>query len=258
LERTFVRATILIACALAAVASRAAVVEVPADQPTIQLGIYAAGPGDTVLVAPGTYQEAIDFLGKPIVVGSWYLTTGEPAYVDSTTIEGTAAMFGALVTADTGEDSLSILVGLTVSNGDALNGGAVYCRNSAPRITDCVFYSNDAQNFGGAIYSTQASPIVEGCRFEDNEAGFSGGGVCAYYGAPRIAGNTFVGNLVGTSGGAVFIEAGSALVADNVIDGNTALSTYGGGIMSRNNTPVIVRNVVSNNLTNGYGGGMFY
>ena len=37
----------------------AATIQVPGDQPTIQAGIDAARPGDSVIVSPGSYQERI-------------------------------------------------------------------------------------------------------------------------------------------------------------------------------------------------------
>src|SRR2546428_9154943 len=50
--------------------ARAATINVPAGQPTIQAAINAASNGDTVLVAPGTYYENINFMGKAITVTS--------------------------------------------------------------------------------------------------------------------------------------------------------------------------------------------
>ncbi len=47
---------------------RARIIDVPGDTPEIQSAIGQASPGDTVLVQPGTYAEAVAFWGKAITV----------------------------------------------------------------------------------------------------------------------------------------------------------------------------------------------
>jgi pectin methylesterase-like acyl-CoA thioesterase len=53
-----------------ALAGNAAAVtrHVPADYATIQQAIIAATPLDTIAVAPGTYQERLNYLGKALVI----------------------------------------------------------------------------------------------------------------------------------------------------------------------------------------------
>ena len=70
--------------------------------------------GDTVVVAPGTYQENINFLSKAITVNS-------SGGAKLTTIDGGLA--ASVVTFSTGETSTSVLSGFTITNGKASFGG---------------------------------------------------------------------------------------------------------------------------------------
>jgi predicted outer membrane repeat protein len=222
------------------------------------MGIGQATNGDTVLVAPGVYPETLDFQGKAITVGGRYLTTGNPACIDSTVVDGGEA-YGPLATFASGEDSLSVLAGLTLRNGSALRGAGALCALSSPRIVSCTFRSNEAQSDGGGIYADEGSPIVEFCVFDGNRAAnHSGGGFAVRHGSPRVSGCVFIGNLAHDEGGAIFSEDSSAHILDNVIDGNTSSVTYAGGVMSRNCTSVIAGNAFTNNHTYGHGGGLFY
>jgi hypothetical protein len=84
---------------------------------TIQHGINTASSGDTVLVHPGTYVESIDFTGKNIVVGSLFVTTGDPDYIQQTVINGNRNTH--VVTFASGETSAARLSGFTITNGYA-------------------------------------------------------------------------------------------------------------------------------------------
>ncbi len=81
-------------------------IHVPGDYHTIQEAIDASVNGDTVLVAPGTYVENINFNGKAIIVkGS--------GGADVTVIDGgnpSNPDFGSVVTFQSGEVHDSILI----------------------------------------------------------------------------------------------------------------------------------------------------
>jgi hypothetical protein len=91
------------------------IINVPADQPTIQTGINVAVDTDTVLVQPGTYIENINYNGKLITVASLFLTTQDTTYISQTIIDGNQN--GSVVTFINDEDSTAVLCGFTITNG---------------------------------------------------------------------------------------------------------------------------------------------
>ncbi|MEM7165760.1 MAG: right-handed parallel beta-helix repeat-containing protein [Planctomycetota bacterium] len=156
---------------------------VPGDHATIQAGIVAAQNGDIVEVAPGTYVENLDFLGKTIVVRS----SGGP---NVTTIDGSSAPVGATqraaIQVRSGEGSGTALQGFTItggngnSEGDSVyaaafydeRGGGVYVRSSSIEIRDCRFIQNLA-HIGSAIYCVSCPDVsVIDCELKNNATGF--------------------------------------------------------------------------------------
>ena len=94
---------------------------VPDDYSTIQAGIDAAGSGDTVSVAAGTYVENIMLKGGVIVDG---------AGADVCMINGSGS--GSVVTYNSGDTAQ--IKNFTITNGNASTGGGIYVDNqSRPR-----------------------------------------------------------------------------------------------------------------------------
>ena len=150
------------------------IIHIPNDSPTIQEGINAAADGDTVLVAAGTYFENLNFNGKKILLASNFIFDGNPATVSATVIDGNAN--GSVITFFSGEDSTARVVGFTIQNGNAFNGGGILCQ--------------------------QASPVIDHVIIKGNLAQFGGGGVaCSFEANPQIINSHIIGNTAENGGG---------------------------------------------------------
>jgi hypothetical protein len=167
---------------------------VPADHATIQLAIDAASDGETIVVAPGTYPETIDLLGKAVTVRS-------SGGAQETTIDGQGN--GSVVTCAGGEGPDTVLEGFTITGGTGtdpgiggLCGGGMYVAGgSSATVTGCTFTGNTAE-WGGGLYNLGTATVVAGSVFcgntPDNIDGdpiIDGGGNCLADACGDINGN---------------------------------------------------------------------
>jgi len=245
------------------------VLHVPAEYATIQAAIDASLPGDTVLVAAGTYPENIRFLGKAITV-----TSVDGA--DFTVIDGSTPPdpdSASVVSFIDGEGSDSVLEGFTLSggtgtkSGDTSMGGGILILGSSPTVHANIVTGNSltsVQNcYGGGILCTlSSSPVINGNTITGNTV-FStdgngyGGGVCYNYeSSPEITCNVILQNTSEFGGGVYGKHASQAVIQNNVICQNEA--SHGGAIGCNPGTePFICNNVLCDNTAFIEGGGIY-
>jgi len=204
---------------VAAVALQAQIIRIPADYPTINEGIWAANPGDTVLVSPGTYTENINFSGKGITVASLFLTTQDTAYISQTQINGNLSG-NPVVTFQEAEDSTAVLCGFTITNGR----GGIYCFNSSPTLCNLTIKGNLnplagwwGSNGGGGMCCSGADPIVRNVTITNNTSLTDGGGVyCDNNSSPSLSKVTIAGNTASMNGGGIYCDNTSVPVFDSI------------------------------------------
>lgn len=247
---------------LAGRASAQVTINVPADQPTIQAAINAANNGDTVLVAPGTYVENLNFNGKAITVTS----SGGPAV---TIVDGNAA--GPVVTFVTNEGPGSVLNGFTLQNGMTDfsgpiwgSGGGIVIYYASPTISNNVITGNHAV-CGIGIEIAGGSATIRGNTITGNTQsggdGGGGGGIEVNGGDPLIIRNTITNNSIdggGVGGGISVSNFSSPTIQNNYIAGNSAFNGGGGINLNGASAVVVVQNVIVNNNVGvgGSGGGI--
>ncbi len=199
-------------------------IHVPADYPTIQMALHSASllATDTVLVSPGTYNEAVNFGGRRTQL----LSAAGPSVTFINAPSGSAA-----VTFSSGETSDAVVSGFTITG----STGVAVSSSSSPTIV-----SNTLQNCGTGVDVYFSSPIVRSnliLNCSGNAIHLQGAA------APLIE-----GNIIRTNTGAVIMwAAGSPTIRNNVLQG-----TRGDAINMVNQSDAnIIQNLIYENTGNG-------
>jgi len=240
------------------------ILHVPDQHATIQEAIDTAKDGYVILVDEGTYYENINFKGKAITIASNFYFDQDTSHISKTIIDGSQPMnpdSGSVVYMVSGEDTTSVLMGLTITNGsgtniqytyqntvyDARSGGGIYCWNSGGRF----------------LYNK----IMNNTISSENQAVGGGLGTMCFDSGPyiilehnQIKNNVINGSSIATGGGIAITSDGR--IIDNQISNNSCISTEqeaaGGGvrIAAEQNFPrtvLIKDNTITYNIARGQG-----
>jgi hypothetical protein len=231
---------------LAGAPASGATIAVPDDHPTIAGAMAAARPGDIILVGCGTYRE--HDIRVRSGVSLWSGTLQPDCVVIDAEGRGRVLIFEDC-------DGTTAAVGLTLRGGRADGGGgAILCRNSAPRLSRCNIQDSTARRGGGILVTGTKAPVLEDCVFTGNAARLHGGAVAWNSEAPgRLTRCTLEGNTA-LAGGGVAVLSGAALVFDGGTIADNASGGSGGGVWVGSGAPELRGSLLIGNQ-GGLGGG---
>ena len=195
---------------------------------SIQVGVYAASDGDTVIVAKGTYWENVHLSGRNITLRS--TAPLDPMVVAETVLD--ADNSGSVVTFSGTENETCVLSGFVIRRGRAwMRGGGILGGTEDQRthatIENNVISMNGGNLYGGGICWCDGT--IRNNVIESNSA-YDGGGLSDCHGS--ILNNVIRWNTAEYKGGGLFKCGG--VIEGNRIEGNFFMPVgegQGGGLI---------------------------
>lgn len=260
------------------------------DAPTIQAAIDSSASGDTVLVYPGLYPEAIDFSGKNILVRG--VMGAEQTTLDASSLGDTA-----VVTFQSNESHQAQLQGFTITGGrqgihiheceptifqnivtgneGARSGAGIWCLATSlggpwsPIIRENIVTKNVAANISGGIgtWMRMTAQILDNYVAQNQAIAGDGGGIYYRGWDPGgvVRGNVVIGNIAGDHGGGIYAGSGLYgtefefelswnLIAQNTANGTEGTGDSGGGLWLWETNAWVHHNTIVENA--GFGSGV--
>jgi len=165
-------------------------IEVPEIFSTIQEALNVANDGDTILVAPGVYNENLNIYNWNLKLVSHFFSTGNENYITNTIIDGQD-----LNQVINFSGFYCLISGFTIRNGNAQGdwtgdqcGGGIYIESESQAVFDhLVITNNNAELNGGGIYcNIYSSPTFQYVTISNNSATSGGGMAFENFTAPIL------------------------------------------------------------------------
>ncbi len=141
-------------------AARAATRAVPADYPTVQAALDAAGSGDLVLVAPGTWRENLK-IRRAVTLASWFHISGDAAAIAATVLDGSARPLVPVIEIPQTSEPGSVVTGFTIQHDGSADGVVPFVRVD-------LFHNVIRNTQDGVDYENGSGGIARYNVFEDN------------------------------------------------------------------------------------------
>lgn len=242
-----------------------AVLRVPSEHPTINAALDAAAPGDSVLVAPGVYDE---YETRLLSDGIWYssiafLRSGvaivSEAGPSSTVLRMDSTVAAPCILRAFGESGDILVSGFTITGAVGSVSGVQFGYGGRLTLRDCEFRElGSAAAPGNGIGSVRVDLTVLGCRFEQIHSNWGGGAIAQTSGTLLVEDSSFLDcrsgaiQVVYDSG---FPHATGLTIRRSFFADNVKTNGAGGAVIAGGYSNVLIEDCCfERNRANGGGG----
>lgn len=203
--------------------------------PSIAAAISGAGPGDTISIPAGTFNEDLHIIQAVTLIG---------AGSGKTSIKGSGTQSVITVQCNSGTTKLR---DITITGGNQGNqymgGGGILVYSGNLTVSSSVISGNTTSGTGGGIYADGGDFTLESSTVNNNSAGVSGGGVSVTSGNATISNSKITANSAEYYGGGIChnTASGSLVITGSRVENNSC-SGQGTAVLNNGGTSCTATN----------------